>query len=95
MKRHLLLIAMLALLAAAPVPAQSRFFVGATGGISRTSTSGDLPQDGSSTSKVGYSAEFIGEVAPGLDVSYVLVPARDLPEKQGFLTATIDVRLYF
>jgi hypothetical protein len=35
------------------------------------------------------------EFALGLDMSYALIPTRDMPEKQGFVTSTIDIRLFF
>jgi hypothetical protein len=35
------------------------------------------------------------EFAFGLDLSYELLPIRGVPEKQGFLAAIVDMRLYF
>jgi len=43
--------------------------------------------------RIGYTGS--GEFALGLDLAYELVPVRDTDGKQGFVSATIDIRLYF
>jgi hypothetical protein len=50
--------------------AAERFFVGATGGVGRTSLSGDAPDEASYTSKTGFTIGVLAEyaVTPGIHV---------------------------
>jgi hypothetical protein len=43
--------------------------------------------------RVAYTGS--SEFALGLDLGYELLPIRGMPEKQGFLAAVVDMRLYF
>jgi hypothetical protein len=69
------------------------FVVGA-----KTSLLPDASQAGMQTAytlfgRVAYTGT--REYALGLDVSYNFLPVRELEERQGFLSAVVDVRLYF
>lgn len=55
--------------------AQGKFFIGATGGLSRMSLSGDTPDDASYTAKTGFSAGLIGEYALTADIHLSLQPS--------------------
>lgn len=43
--------------------------------------------------RVGYTGS--REFALGLDIAYEIVPVRDMERKQGFVSAVVDIRLYF
>lgn len=75
MKPRILLIAGIALLACSHLCAQERFFVGATAGGSSTSLSGDISEDGSYTSKLGFSAGLIAEYALTDDIRLSMQPS--------------------
>lgn len=70
-----ILLAGMALLVPSPLPAQDRFFAGATAGVSMTSLSGDVPPDGGYTSKIGFSGGVIGEYALTTDIRISLQPS--------------------
>jgi hypothetical protein len=55
--------------------AQGQFFLGATGGLSRTSLSGDAPDNASYTSLIGFSAGLIGEYALTDDIRLSIQPS--------------------
>jgi hypothetical protein len=55
--------------------AQGRFFVGATGGLSKIHLSGDAPDDASYTSLTGFSAGVIGEYALTDDIRLSVQPS--------------------
>ena len=71
---YLLLIALLLSLSSA-ASAQGRFFVGATGGLTRMHLSGDAPDDASYTSLTGFSAGVIGEYALTDDIRLSVQPS--------------------
>ncbi len=75
MRPHTLVIACIALLAAQTLCAQSRFFLGATAGASSTSFSGDIPENGSYTSKTGFSIGLVGEYALWQDIRLSVQPS--------------------
>jgi hypothetical protein len=54
---------------------QGKFYLGATGGLSRTSLSGDAPEDASYTSLIGFSAGLIGEISLGDDIRLSIQPS--------------------
>jgi len=63
------------ILALSPVAlAQGRFFLGATGGVSRTSLSGDAPDKASYTSRTGFSVGLTGEYALTDDIRLCVQP---------------------
>jgi hypothetical protein len=58
----------------------------------------DVPGTGNRTAqnffgRIGYTGS--REFALGLDLAYELVPVRNAESKQGFMSAMIDIRLYF
>lgn len=55
--------------------AQGQFFLGATGGLSRTSLSGDAPDNASYTSLIGFSAGLIGEYSLTDDIRLSIQPS--------------------
>jgi hypothetical protein len=64
----------------------------------RTGTSPDLAGAESETTqsffgRIGYTGS--REFAIGLDLAYDLVPVRNIPEKQGFSSGVVEIRLYF
>lgn len=75
MRPLLLFVAALVLPVSSATLAQGRFFLGATGGLSRTSLSGDAPVDASYTSLVGFSAGLIGEYALTDDIRLSVQPS--------------------
>jgi hypothetical protein len=75
MKSLLVLTAAVAFLASPSLLAQERFFLGATAGASSTKLSGDVPEDGSYTSKVGFSAGLIAEYAFWDDIHLSVQPS--------------------
>ena len=75
MKLHLILIAGIALMVSPTLSAQERFFLGATAGASSTHLSGDIPENGSYTSKTGFSAGLIAEYALWKDIRISVQPS--------------------
>jgi hypothetical protein len=75
MRQLLLFITALLLLLSSAAPAQGRFFLGATGGLSSTSLSGDAPDKASYTSLIGFSAGLIGEYALTDDIRLSIQPS--------------------
>jgi len=71
---HLFIAALLHLLSSAAL-AQGRFFVGATGGLSKMHLSGDAPDNASYTSLTGFSAGVIGEYALTDDIRLSVQPS--------------------
>jgi hypothetical protein len=76
MKPHVLLLAVVASLPSAMhLSAQERFFIGATAGLSSTSLSGDIPESGSYTSRLGFSGGLIAEYALTDDIRLSVQPS--------------------
>jgi len=73
--RTTLLAAATVLLFTWQLPAQDRFLVGATAGLSSTSFSGDVPDDGSYTSLMGFSAGVVGEYSLTPDIRLSVQPS--------------------
>jgi hypothetical protein len=64
----------------------------------RTGSAPDIQATDSRTSQAIFGRiAYTGaeEFALGLDLGYQFLPIRDLPEKQNFLSAVVDIRLYF
>jgi hypothetical protein len=68
-------IAVLLLFLSTMAPGQGRIFIGATGGLSRMSLSGDAPDGASYTSITGFSAGLIGEYALTDDIRLSFQPS--------------------
>jgi hypothetical protein len=75
MKSLLVVTAAVVFLVSPRLWAQERFFLGATAGASSTKLSGDVPDDGSYTSKIGFSAGLIGEYALWDDIHLSVQPS--------------------
>ena len=75
MKSHRWFAVFLLFVLSVPAQAQGKFFIGATGGLSRMSLSGDTPDDASYTAKTGFSAGLIGEYALTADIHLSLQPS--------------------
>jgi hypothetical protein len=75
MKSLLVVTAALAFLASPSLWAQKPFFLGATAGAGSTKLSGDVPEDGSYTSKIGFSAGLIAEYAVWDDIHLSVQPS--------------------
>ncbi len=75
MRTQHLFIAVLLLLLSSIALAQGRFFVGATGGMTRMHLSGDAPDNGSYTSLMGFSAGVICEYALTDDIRLSVQPS--------------------
>ena len=75
MTRFCLFISLLLLPLSSVAFAQGKFYLGATGGVSRTSLSGDAPEDASYTSLIGFSAGLIGEISLTDDVRLSIQPS--------------------
>jgi hypothetical protein len=75
MKLHVIVFAGIALLGSSKLCAQERFFLGATAGASSTHLSGDIPENGSYTSKTGFSAGAIAEFALWEDIHLSVQPS--------------------
>jgi len=75
MKTFSLLLVALLLTLSSSASAQGRFFVGATGGMTRMHLSGDAPDDASYTSLTGFAAGVIGEYALTDDIRLSVQPS--------------------
>jgi hypothetical protein len=75
MKSLLVVTAAVVFLVSPRLWAQERFFLGATAGAGSTKLSGDVPDDGSYTSKIGFSAGLIGEYALWDDIHLSVQPS--------------------
>jgi hypothetical protein len=75
MKRHLFAAAAIMLFFAQTLTAQEQFFLGATAGASSTHFSGDIPENGSYTSKTGFNAGLTAEYALSKDIRISLQPS--------------------
>jgi len=75
MKPPVLVIAAVAFLVSPHLCAQGRFLVGVTAGASSTSLSGNTPENGSYTSKLGFSAGLMGEYALTDDIHLSVQPS--------------------
>jgi hypothetical protein len=75
MTRHSLFIAAILFPLSSVAVAQGNFFLGATGGLSRTSLSGDAPENASYTSLIGFSAGLIGEFSLTDDIRLSIQPS--------------------
>jgi len=69
------------------------FVIGGATGSSPLATTGDTRTTQSLFGRIAYTGA--EDFALGLDMSYALLPVRNLSDKQGFLSAVVDVRLYF
>jgi hypothetical protein len=69
------LLAALFIISVPSSPAQGRFYLGAAAGVSRTSLSGDAPEDASYTSKIGFACGFIAEYALSPDIRLSVQPS--------------------
>ena len=67
--------ALLLVMSASHSPAQSRFFLGATGSLSRTSLSGDAPEDASYTSRIGFGFGAVAEYSLTSDIRLSVQPS--------------------
>ena len=75
MKPPLIVCAGIILLASSHVCAQDRLFLGITAGGSSTHLSGDMPENGSYTSKTGFSGGLIAEFALWRDIHLSVQPS--------------------
>jgi len=75
MKLQSFVIVSLVLFAAPGLPGQQRFFLGATAGAGSMHLSGDVPDNGSYTSKTGFSLGVIAEYALWPDLHLSLQPS--------------------
>ncbi len=67
--------ALIFLLCASHSHAQSQFFLGATGSLSRTSLSGDAPEDASYTSRIGFGFGAVAEYSLTSDIRLSVQPS--------------------
>ncbi len=67
--------ALIFLLCASHSHAQSQFYLGATGSFSRTSLSGDAPEDASYTSKIGFGFGAVAEYSLTSDIRLSVQPS--------------------
>jgi hypothetical protein len=75
MKTPYVLLAALLLSLSSITLAQGRFFIGATGGLTKMHLSGDAPDNASYTSLTGFSAGLIGEYAVTDDIRLSIQPS--------------------
>jgi hypothetical protein len=75
MTRLFLFIAAILLPLSSVTLAQGKFYLGPTGGLSRTSLSGDAPDNASYTSLIGFSAGLVGEYALTDDIRLSIQPS--------------------
>jgi hypothetical protein len=75
MKTAVWRIIILMFLLGSPLAAQGKFFLGATGGVNSMKLSGDTPDDGSYTSKIGFSGGLIGEYSLTGDINLSIQPS--------------------
>jgi hypothetical protein len=75
MKSLFVLTAAVVFLASPSLRAQKPFFLGATAGAGSTKLSGDVPEDGSYTSKIGFSAGLIAEYSLLDDIHLSVQPS--------------------